>query len=77
VAVTYDGERLRAFINCKPAAEADTPAPIMSGTRPFFIGNYIGRKNAYAFEGAIDEVRVYDEALTEEQIFSAAVEGMP
>ena len=77
VAVTYDGERLIAYINCEPAAEAEVSEPIMPGTRSLVIGNYVGRKNAYAFEGNIDEVKVYDRALTAEEIFAAAVDGMP
>jgi hypothetical protein len=77
VAVTYDGERLQAFINCESAAEADVPAPIMARDRPLIIGNFIGRKNAYAFDGAIDEVKIYDRVLAPEQIFAAAVQGMP
>ena len=77
VAVTYDGERLRAFINCAQVAEAEVPAPIMPRDRPLVIGNFIGRKNAYAFEGAIDELKIFDETLAQEQIFAAAVRGMP
>jgi hypothetical protein len=77
VAVTYDGERLRAFINCERAAEAEVPAPIMPRDRPLIIGNFIGRKNAYAFDGAIDELKIFDHELTLNEIFAAAVEGMP
>lgn len=77
VAAVYDGERLRAYINCELAAEAEVPGPIMARERGFVIGNFVGRKNAYAFDGAIDELRVYDSALTLRQIFDAAVSGMP
>ncbi|MFW6156404.1 MAG: LamG domain-containing protein [Armatimonadota bacterium] len=76
VAVTYDGERLRAYINCDLAAEAEVPEPIMARDREFVIGNYSGRKDAYAFDGAIDELRVFDRALGEDEIFEAAVAGM-
>lgn len=77
VAVTYDGERLRAFINCDLSAESDVSGPIMPRDRAFVIGNYPGRKNAYAFDGAIDELKVFDRVLTPEEIFDAAVAGMP
>ena len=76
VAVTCDGERMLAWINCDLAAEAEMPGPIMDTTRPMVIGNYIGRKNAYAFNGAIDELKVFDRALTAEEIFSQATTGM-
>ncbi len=77
VTAVYDGERARIYINCELAAEAEVDGPIMPRDRPFVIGNFVGRKNAYAFEGMIDELRVYDRALTAEEIFLAAVEGMP
>ncbi len=77
VAVTYDGTRLRAFINCDPLAESEIEAPIMPGKRALVIGNYIGRKNAYAFDGRIDELKIFDAVLTPEEIFNAAVQGVP
>ncbi|MGI5817595.1 MAG: LamG domain-containing protein [Armatimonadota bacterium] len=77
VAVSWDGERLRAYINCDLAAEAEVTGPIMATTRPIVIGNYVGRKNAYAFDGALDELKVFDRALTADEIFTAAVGGMP
>ena len=77
VAVTWDGERLRAYINCDLAAEAEVAGPIMPRDRNLVIGNYSGRKDAYAFEGAIDELKVFDRALSEDEIFAAAVAGMP
>ena len=75
--MTYDGERLQAFINCDPSAEAEVSGPIMAKNRHLVIGNFIGRKNAYAFEGAIDELKVFDRVLSRDEIFAAAVKGMP
>ena len=77
VAVTYDGQRLRAFINCDLAAEAEVPGPIMRRDRHLVIGNFIGRKNAYAFDGGIDELKIFDHVLSPDEIFAAAVKGMP
>jgi hypothetical protein len=77
VAVTYDGERLRAYINCTPSGEAEVAAPIMPRDRAFVIGNYPGRKDAYAFDGAIDELKIFDSVLTLDQVFAEATEGMP
>ncbi len=77
VAVTWDGAQLRAYINCDLAEVAEVDGPIMPGTRSIVIGNYVGRKNAYAFDGAIDELKVFDRVLTQEEIFQAAVDGMP
>ncbi len=76
VTVTYDGKRLRAYINCDLAAEAEVSEPIMPHTRALVIGNYPGRKNAYAFEGAIDELMIFDRVLAPQEIFAAAVQGI-
>ena len=43
---------------------------------PLVIGNYTGTKKPYAFDGLLDEVRVYDTALTEDEIVRAAAEGL-
>lgn len=76
VAVTWDGERLQAYINADLAAVTEVDGAIMPSRRPIVIGNYVGRKNAYAFDGLIDELKVFDRALTPDEIFSAAVAGM-
>ncbi|MGC9318514.1 MAG: LamG domain-containing protein [Armatimonadota bacterium] len=77
VAAVYDGRSVRLYVNCELAAEEPVEGEIMPRERQLVIGNYVGRKNAYAFDGEIDEMRVYDRALSAEEIFQAAVEGMP
>ena len=76
-AVTYDGQRLLAYVNCRLVAEAEVPGPIMPRNTHLVIGNFIGRKNAYAFDGAIDELKVFDSVLSLDQIFAEATAGMP
>jgi len=44
---------------------------------PLIIGNYIGRKNAYAFDGLLDDVKVFSRVLNDGEIFAEAVRGMP
>ena len=48
----------------------------MPSKRGLIIGNYIGRKNAYAFDGLLDDVKVFGRALTAEEVFTEAVRGM-
>ncbi|MFQ6098231.1 MAG: LamG domain-containing protein, partial [Armatimonadota bacterium] len=72
VAATYDGERVRLYVNAVLVAEAKAPTPPTPESRPLVIGNYIGRKDAYPFEGVIDEVALYDSALAAEDILHAA-----
>jgi hypothetical protein len=76
VAATYDGEKLSLYVDCNLLATAEVDAQIMPGRRPLVIGNYIGRKNAYAFDGMIDELKVFGAALSEEEVFAEAIRGM-
>lgn len=74
VAATWDGQHLRVFVNAveKAATEfAGTIAP-QPAWRGLVLGNYMGRKNAYAFDGLMDDVRIYSQALTEDQVFAVA-----
>jgi len=76
VALTYDGRKLRLYVDCEPANEQEITAPIHASARPLIIGNYIGRKNAYAFDGLMDEVKVFGSVLNAEEIYTEAVRGM-
>jgi len=50
--------------------------PVARGGTYEIIGNYIGRKNAYAFEGLMDEVKVFAAVLSAEEIYTEAARGM-
>ncbi len=76
VAATYDGDKLALYVDCNLVASREVNAQIMPGRRQFVIGNYVGRKNAYAFDGIVDELKVFDTALTEDEIFAEATRGM-
>ena len=71
LAMTYDGDSLRLFVNGKPAGEKKVGRPRKPGSR----GLAFGRRqdnfgDGYHFRGAIDEIRLYDHALSAEQIRS-------
>jgi hypothetical protein len=71
LAMTYDGDSLRLFVNGKPAGEKQVGRPRKPGSR----GLAFGRRqdnfgDGYHFRGAIDEIRLYDRALSAEQIRS-------
>jgi len=66
LAMTYDGEFLRVYADGRQVAEEQIGRPRTLGTGPLAIGR---RQDQYnSFEGLIDEVRVYDRALTPEQL---------
>lgn len=74
VAATWDGTKLRILVNAAEAASVDFAGPIARRTdrRPLTIGNYQGRKNAYPYQGLLDEVKVFTRALTEDEVFAEA-----
>ena len=76
VALTYDGRNLILYVDCEPAGEQEIAAPILPSPRPLVVGNYVGRKNAYAFDGLVDEVKVFGEVLDAEGIYREAAKGM-
>jgi hypothetical protein len=76
VAATYDGKNTELYIDGEKLAESAVTQPILAATRPLVIGNYIGRKNAYAFDGVVDDLRVYAGVLSAEEIFAAATQDM-
>jgi hypothetical protein len=71
LAGTFDGQVIRVFVNGKFSEELDSPGGIHQSDLDFFIGGY-GPDDEYAqnrhFNGIIDEVRVSDEALTEDDL---------
>ena len=73
VAMTFDGSRMLVYINATVAAEHMFPEPaaITPFKRDLTIGKYFWN-DAYPFTGLIADVRIYDRALQEPDIFSAA-----
>ena len=66
LAATYDGATLRLYINGTQRATRAVTGPILTSANPLKLGG-----NAVwgeFFAGRLDEVRVYDRALTQAQI---------
>jgi hypothetical protein len=66
VALTYDGTTQRLFVNGTQVATRATTGAIQVTNSPLWIGG----NNPYGeyFNGLIDEVRVYNRALTQNEI---------
>jgi glucose/arabinose dehydrogenase/chitodextrinase len=66
LALTYDGATLRLYVNGTQAATRAAAGAIQTTTNPLWIGG----NSPYGeyFQGLIDEVRVYDRALTPTEI---------
>lgn len=66
LAATYDGTNLRLFVNGSPVATRPVSGPMASSANPLKIGgNSIWNE---WFKGRIDEVRVYDRALSQAEV---------
>ena len=77
VAGTYDGTTLRLFINGVQTASTPISGPIATSTGPLRIGG--NSLWGEFFQGYIDEVRVYNRALTQPEIvadLNTAVVGL-
>jgi chitodextrinase len=67
LALTYDGSTLRLYVNGSQVATKAKTGAITTSTNPLQIGGDTFFSDQY-FNGMIDEVRVYDGALTTAQI---------
>jgi hypothetical protein len=67
VAVTYDGSLLRLYVNGVQVASGNVAGAIQQSSNPLWIG---GNQYNEDFIGLIDDVRVYNRALTQAEIQS-------
>jgi len=72
VCCTWDGSVTKIYINGEVAIEMDQVATIIPSELPLRIGHR--ESSSHYWNGIIDEVRIYDHALTEAEVL-AAMEG--
>ena len=80
LAMTFDGATIRLYLNGQQAAEKDSQAQSINSGGHFVIGSVFGQTDAddpnyrqtSHFSGAIDEVRVYNRALSADEVQSLA-----
>lgn len=65
-AMTYDGETARLFLDGQEVASAEATGAIDYSPMPinYYIGRYHDVNEDYYFDGDIDEVRIWDRALS-------------
>lgn len=68
VALTYDGAKLRLYVNGNQAASAPVSGSIETNSNPLRIGGNVPAGEY--FQGRIAEVRVYNRALSQADIQS-------
>ncbi len=65
IAATYDGSHLRIYINGQLSKDTAYTTDAVANTDPLRIGSRIG---GYGFAGTIDEVVIYNKALTPAEV---------
>ncbi len=69
LAMSYDGERLRLYVNGKADGELKVGLPRVPGNKALFFGRRGDTDNGrYRFRGVLDDIRIYDRALKPEQV---------
>jgi hypothetical protein len=66
VAMTYDGSRLRSFLNGQLEGSIAAPGPILTSAEPFRIGGE--GSGPWYFTGSVDELSLYNRALSESEV---------
>ena len=74
IAFTYDGTKLRHYVNSIETSNYDVTGKILSNTTPLSIGVQTG-VSIYYFPGAIDDIRIYNRALSTVEIQALYHEG--
>jgi len=66
---TYDGSTMTIYVDGKLEGFKGWSGDIVIRSDPLYIGRrVIGGKDGFYFNGAIDEIRIYNRALTEDEI---------
>ena len=71
LAGTFDGQSLRIFIDGEACGILERPGPVKTNSFPLCLGAYAQGHPAH-FEGLLDEVRLYNRALSPEEIHAHA-----
>lgn len=68
LAATYDGTVLRLYVDGAQAARKNLSTPLRSSSRPLYVGG--NPLWGEYFDGSLDDVRVYNRALSEIEILT-------
>jgi len=77
LAQTYDGAKVRLFVDGAMVAEANLSGEIAASLYPMFIGTYLPNERNQWYKGLIGGVRMYWRALSADEIADHAARGLP
>ncbi len=72
LAMTYDGKTLRVFCDAKMCAEKAVGKPRVSVKGILMLGERADKRRGFLLPGLLDEVRIYNRALSAEEIAGQA-----
>ena len=76
LAGTFDKHTMRIYVDGAEQGSLDRPGPVKANPMHLILGNYeVGHKSH--FIGLLDDVRLYDHALTPEEIRAHSVAPAP
>ncbi len=64
IVVTYDGQWLKGYLDGQLVAETTASGTVRPATNPLLFGRPYYPSSPYTFNGTLDEVRIYNRALT-------------
>ncbi|WP_420457436.1 LamG-like jellyroll fold domain-containing protein [Rubrivirga sp.] len=67
---TYDGARMRLYVDGALAADVAQDGPIRSTDLPLLVGQMLPGQADFNFPGVLDDVRVYNKALTADEVMA-------
>ncbi len=67
LAGTFDGQTMRVYVDGQEHGVMPRPGPVRPNNFPLCLGNF-AEKHAAHFAGLLDEVRLYNRALTAEEV---------
>jgi hypothetical protein len=65
---TYDGAAMRLFVNGAPAGERAFTGVLATTDLPLLLGQMLPADSGYNFAGVLDDVRLYNRALTPAEV---------
>lgn len=68
LAATFDGANVRIFVDGQPAGSRAHTGTLAPATVPLLLGQMLPSDAGYNFAGALDDVRLYNRALSSDEI---------
>jgi hypothetical protein len=75
LAATYDGQTARLYVSGQPVGQRALAGAMPRTDLPLLLGQMVPGETAYNFPGALDDVQVYNRALSAAEIAALATGG--